>query len=193
MTPSQSFLEPTPSNLGPALFYGLGTLLLLILGSGGDPAQSSARLPLFGGLLLLWAAWGSRRAWRRLSWNPGHLAVGTGVGLASGALTLVVCLFIHKQPLNGSTMDLMWLALLVGPASELLHRGLLQPTWGLSGVAFLEALSWGLGWQHLTLFLSTWLIALLNGFVARRFGLDASLPARIAFGLVLYFGLSQFT
>lgn len=91
-----------------------------------------------------------------------------------------------------SLVAALFFSLVLSPALEITSRSLLQPAWGLSGVAFLDALTFGFGLQVAAPFFAFWIMAYLWGRLLQRSNLSTVVASRVLWSLLMTFSLIFF-
>jgi hypothetical protein len=183
----------------PALAYGLLTLLFL-WGTGGGSWEVALPRALPVGLAALAMSFAALRAadlTDALKPREGGLRIALGAGVALFVPALVAIWLVRYgnvswQPdlprpglVAAAAGGLLWAS-----SMEILGRGLLQPSWGLGSVAFLDALTLGFGTQNFAVFVSTWLVSLSTGVIAKRFGLAAAVLVRVTWTFLTLLALA---
>lgn len=91
-----------------------------------------------------------------------------------------------------SIIAALFFSLVLSPAWEIASRALLLPSWGLSGVAFLDALTIGFGLQVAGPFFAFWIMAYLWGKLLQRSNLSTVLASRVLWSLLVTVSLLFF-
>ncbi len=128
---------------------------------------------------------------QKQSWNLRFTQKKVKIALLSAfatVLPLVIALILvkHSHPHQSwlhvltptSLGAAFFFAFVVSPALEIIMRGILQPVWGLAGVAFLDALTIGFGIQVFAAFGAFWLMGLFWGKLKERYDLEVAILCR---------------
>ncbi|MBS1985226.1 MAG: hypothetical protein JST16_13735 [Bdellovibrionales bacterium] len=188
------------------LAYGLSTLASLWAFGGGDMSLFWTRQFVLSVIVLLLAInlIVITKKQSMLRGHSGTLMLGAGSALAT-ALPFVVLAWLTKHTsmesmpmLRASVLEIvppsfvavLISAILLAPGYEIISRGFLAPNWGLSGVAFLDALAFGFGTQRLIPFLVIWMMGYFWGILASRFGTLTSVVSRMLWTLIVLSALT---
>ncbi len=180
--------------------YGLSTLIILWALAGGQIDLLNSRSPALGlGLVLMTLA---ARAYTKtikeslLKVSDFKIAIPAGLvltGLSFGFIALVKNTSFLGGDLsdwkNLSVSSIIFISFLAQPAAEIISRKFLQPAWGLSSVAFLDAVTVGFGAAHAIPFFIFWGTSYLLGRLAMKYTLGSALVARVLWSLLLLFGI----
>lgn len=188
------------------LAYAIATLIVLWTGAGADAAAMWSRAPI-GSILLAVLALVVLKLEKKpelLKRDRRAAMIGMSTGALCGLAALLVIYFGRHMgdalpwwwtngvnalaPLadarTNAALSALVAALVGAPAVAILSRGLLQPSWGLGGVAFLDAIAFGFATQNFVVFLFVWGVAFLTGRLALRFGTVAAAVATAVFSLI---------
>jgi hypothetical protein len=174
-----------------ALIYGFSSVLGLWAWSGGNLDYMWPRQGILAGLLLLMTLIGLRLSNQMSSSQKIDLKdIKKTVTIA--VVVAVICILglllvqngIFKPHWNSAIQSakaskpLMAIlgAIAVAYGLESISRGLLAKAWGVGGVAFLDALTAGVGAQHIGVFLGVYLIAFTMGVLLHGFDYVFTIP-----------------
>jgi hypothetical protein len=159
--------KETAREYGAKLLFALLTLAFLWSSGGGDPVLFWSRQPgltlLVGSGVLLWARYLAPTTWTQLKAKPSQdevffaLKWGSAWALLMGGLLTIGVLLVPASPwvswdfLEASTISRGLLGfsflLVTSYFLEFFLRGYLSESWGRGSVAFLEAVTIGVGLQ----------------------------------------------
>lgn len=176
-----------------AILYSVSTIALLWGLSGSFESMLSERILILSGILVPLTAWVVKKfqygQWKRFPTDKKTL-VSTVLVLLVPAIVFVEVFSDLSSGMQSYFSASDWLSillysLLVVPSMEILYRFHLQPPWGLSGTAFLEALSFGVALQDPVFFAFHYASALVCGYHRKQQNLSLSFWTRLIFHLFM--------
>ena len=187
--------------------YGVFTLAMVWAWAGADTSHFWARQILVclisaGAIFLYVKSHGVDdfgKYFNKQSYVEGLKKSGL-VSLIASAIFVVIAWLLHSvNPWNLTHLNAppIWAALififLFSPILETCSRYILQPHWGLGGVAFLDAVTFGFAAQNIYVFLFIYLSALYCGVLFSKHGLQTSIVARVIMTVGFIVGLFLFS